>query len=61
MAGANYPGATTLDVNQFALRGRWRVNDQRPPRVSGTGAIQARFQAANVYLVLTSAGTCPGR
>src|SRR5205823_2307004 len=44
---------------QFALRGRWSVGDQSATPASGTGAIQARFQAANVYLVLTSTGNVP--
>jgi thiol-disulfide isomerase/thioredoxin len=55
----NYPGASNLALNQFALRGRWTVGGQSSTPASGTGAIQARFQAANVYLVLTSSGNVP--
>ncbi len=57
----DYPGASKLALNEFALRGRWAVNDESAMPVSGAGAIQARFQAADVYLVLTSAGNIPRR
>jgi cytochrome c biogenesis protein CcdA/thiol-disulfide isomerase/thioredoxin len=56
---ADYPGASNLNLNEFALRGRWTVTGESATPVSGTGAIQARVQAADVYLVLTSAGDVP--
>ena len=55
----HYPGATKLALNQFALKGSWSVNDQSATPQSPGGAIQARVQAANVYLVLTSSGNVP--
>jgi len=56
---AEYPGASNLALNEFALRGRWNVTDESATPVSGTGTIQARVQAANIYLVLTSSGNVP--
>jgi hypothetical protein len=56
---ADYPGASSLHPNEFALRGRWTVTDESATPASGTGAIQARVEAADVYLVLTSAGDVP--
>ena len=58
----SYPGVPAPEVNQFALRGRWNVGSQdgSPSMPAGPGAaIQAGFQAADVYLVLTSAGNRP--
>jgi cytochrome c biogenesis protein CcdA/thiol-disulfide isomerase/thioredoxin len=43
-------------LNQFALRGTWNITSQSATPVSPGAAITVRFQAANVYLVLTSAG-----
>ncbi len=63
MSGVHtYPGVPTPSLNQFALRGRWSVGSQdgspATPAASGA-AIQVGFQAANVYLVLTSSGNTP--
>ena len=63
MSGVHtYPGVPMPQVNQFALRGRWDVGSQdgspSTPVASGAG-IQVGFQAADVYLVLTSAGDLP--
>jgi cytochrome c biogenesis protein CcdA/thiol-disulfide isomerase/thioredoxin len=63
MSGVHtYPGVPTPELNQFALRGRWNVGGQdgspATPVASGA-AIQVGFQAADVYLVLTSAGNLP--
>ncbi|PZS10524.1 MAG: hypothetical protein DLM64_08300 [Solirubrobacterales bacterium] len=52
----DYPGVARPALNQFALRGSWRVDSQSATPASPGAAIQARFQAADVYLVLTSAG-----
>jgi cytochrome c biogenesis protein CcdA/thiol-disulfide isomerase/thioredoxin len=59
----DYPGASSLPLDEFALRGRWTVSDEAatPAAGGGTGAIEARFQAADVYLVLTSSGNVPRR
>ncbi len=51
-----YGGVPYVHPNQFALQGRWSVNSQGATPVSPGATIQAGFQAANVYLVMTSAG-----
>jgi cytochrome c biogenesis protein CcdA/thiol-disulfide isomerase/thioredoxin len=56
---ADYPGASSLAVNEFALKGRWNVNSESATPQGPGAEIQARFQAAGVYLVLTSAGNAP--
>jgi cytochrome c biogenesis protein CcdA/thiol-disulfide isomerase/thioredoxin len=55
----SYPGVATPGLNTFALRGTWRVTSQYATPWSSGAAIQAGFQAANVYLVMTSAGNVP--
>jgi cytochrome c biogenesis protein CcdA/thiol-disulfide isomerase/thioredoxin len=55
----SYEGVTNPQVNEFALRGTWNVGSQAVTPVSSQAAIQARFQAAHVYLVMTSAGNVP--
>jgi len=57
----SYPGVAHPVLNEFALRGTWNVSSQSSTPQSADAAIQARFQAANVYLVLTSAGNVPRR
>jgi cytochrome c biogenesis protein CcdA/thiol-disulfide isomerase/thioredoxin len=52
----NYPGASGLQLNEFALRGIWNVGSQSATAYAPGAEIQAHFQAANVYLVLTSSG-----
>ena len=54
-----YPGVGTPSLNEFALRGTWRVSAESATPVSQGASIQAGFQAARVYLVLTSAGNVP--
>jgi thiol-disulfide isomerase/thioredoxin len=54
-----YGGPESLNLNVFALRGHWRVTNESSTPVGGTGAIECRFQASRVYLVLTSAGNLP--
>ena len=56
-----YPGAVNPPVNEFAFHGTWRVGSQSSAPVSQGAAIEAGFQAAHVYLVLTSAGNVPRR
>ncbi|MBV9536073.1 MAG: redoxin domain-containing protein [Solirubrobacterales bacterium] len=51
-----YPGVIDPALNQFALHGKWRVAAQSATPVSSGALIKARFQAAHVYLVMTSAG-----
>jgi cytochrome c biogenesis protein CcdA/thiol-disulfide isomerase/thioredoxin len=52
-------GRGGLSLNQFALRGTWDVSTHAATPVSPAAAIQVDFQAAHVYLVLTSAGYRP--
>ena len=55
----DYPGASSLSLNQFALKGAWNAS-QESITVEGSGAsISGAVQAAKVYLVLTSAGNVP--
>jgi thiol-disulfide isomerase/thioredoxin len=54
-----YGGVSTPALNQFALRGIWRVDSQSATATAPGAAIDAGFQAAHVYLVLTSTGNVP--
>jgi thiol-disulfide isomerase/thioredoxin len=57
----SYAGVAHLAPNEFALRGTWNVGSQSSTPQSAGAAIEARFQAAKVYLVLTSSGNVPRR
>ncbi|MDQ6775955.1 MAG: cytochrome c biogenesis protein DipZ [Actinomycetota bacterium] len=52
----DYPGITNPQLNQFALKGQWKVTSQSSTPVAANASIEAGFQAANVYLVMTSTG-----
>jgi len=54
-----YAGVIDPHLNEFALHGTWSVNSEAAMPVRPGALIEARFQAANVYLVLTSAGGVP--
>ncbi|MGO9888685.1 MAG: cytochrome c biogenesis protein CcdA [Solirubrobacteraceae bacterium] len=55
----DYQGASSLSLNQFALKGPWNAS-QESITVEGSGAsVSGAVQAAHVYLVLTSAGNVP--
>jgi cytochrome c biogenesis protein CcdA/thiol-disulfide isomerase/thioredoxin len=55
----DYPGASSLSLNQFALKGPWNAS-QESITVDGAGAsVSGAVQAAHAYLVLTSAGNVP--
>jgi cytochrome c biogenesis protein CcdA/thiol-disulfide isomerase/thioredoxin len=54
-----YPGDGSLQLNQAALKGTWQVTSQYATPVAAPGEISLDFQAAKVYLVLTSVGTAP--
>jgi cytochrome c biogenesis protein CcdA/thiol-disulfide isomerase/thioredoxin len=56
-----YPGTAHPQTNEFALEGRWNVGSQSATPLSPGAAIEAGFQAADVYLVMTSAGNAPRR
>ena len=54
-----YPGVLEPIVNEWGLHGTWRATSQSiTPAGPGT-TITGRFQAAHVYLVMTSAGNVP--
>jgi len=57
----SYPGVNNPPLNQFALHGTWRVGSESSTPIASGAAIDAGFQAAHVYLVLTSAGNVPRR
>jgi hypothetical protein len=50
---------TNPQVNEFGLHGTWTVTGESSTPVSSGAYIIGRFQAAHVYLVLTSAGNLP--
>ncbi|MBV9818243.1 MAG: redoxin domain-containing protein [Solirubrobacterales bacterium] len=54
-----YAGVAQPQLNEFALGGTWRVTDQSATPVAAGATITARYQAAHVYLVMTSAGELP--
>jgi cytochrome c biogenesis protein CcdA/thiol-disulfide isomerase/thioredoxin len=54
-----YPGVINPILNEFALHGTWHVTNQSATPVSQGASIMAGFQAAHVYLVMTSAGNTP--
>jgi cytochrome c biogenesis protein CcdA/thiol-disulfide isomerase/thioredoxin len=54
-----YPGVIDPPVNQFGLHGTWTVSRESSTPVSAGAYVIGRFQAAHVYLVLTSAGDRP--
>jgi cytochrome c biogenesis protein CcdA/thiol-disulfide isomerase/thioredoxin len=54
-----YPGVIDPPVNQFGLHGTWTVGSESSAPVSSGAYVIGRFQAARVYLVLTSAGNTP--
>jgi hypothetical protein len=54
-----YGGVPYVHPNEFALGGTWSINSQSATPVSSGATIQAGFEAANVYLVMTAAGNVP--
>jgi thiol-disulfide isomerase/thioredoxin len=55
----DYPLASGLQLNEFALRGRWNETAEYGTAAASGAAIEARFQAAKVFLVLSSAHGVP--
>ncbi len=53
-AGVNHP-----ILNQFGLHGDWNATSQSVTPTTSGDSITGRFQAAHVYLVMTSAGNAP--
>jgi len=56
-----YPGVIDPHLNEFGLHGIWNDGSESVTPVSVGDTITGRFQAAHVYLVLTSAGNVPRR
>jgi len=54
-----YPGNGALALNESALKGTFDLTSQYATPVSSPGEISLDFQAAKVYLVLTSTGSVP--
>jgi cytochrome c biogenesis protein CcdA/thiol-disulfide isomerase/thioredoxin len=55
----SYAGAATLALNEFAFKGTWDVGSESATPGSTGATIGVGFQAAKVYLVMTSAGNAP--
>ncbi len=54
-----YPGVYNPILNEFGLHGYWQATSQSVSPTTAGGSITGRFQAAHVYLVMTSAGNAP--
>jgi cytochrome c biogenesis protein CcdA/thiol-disulfide isomerase/thioredoxin len=55
----SYPGASSVALNEVALKGTWSVGGESITPVSSGASIELGFQAQNVYLVMTSSGNRP--
>ena len=55
----SYSGVSGLQLNEFALKGIWDIKAQSAAPVSNGATVTGGFQAAHVYLVMTSAGNTP--
>jgi cytochrome c biogenesis protein CcdA/thiol-disulfide isomerase/thioredoxin len=51
----DYPGISRLDVDRFALGGRWKVDDESATAVSDA-TLRAHVRGKSVYLVLGGSG-----
>jgi cytochrome c biogenesis protein CcdA/thiol-disulfide isomerase/thioredoxin len=49
-----YPGVLAPILNEFGLHGTWKASSEAVTPVSNGASITGRFQAARVYLVMTS-------
>ncbi len=56
-----YPGVLVPQLNEFGLHGTWTATSQSVTPTSSGATITGRFQAAHVYLVMTSRGNAPRR
>ena len=54
-----YPGVRYPTLNEFGLHGTWSAGSQSITPESGGATITGHFQAAHVYLVMTSQGDRP--
>ncbi len=55
----SYPGVSSIGLNQVALKGTWNAGSESIAAVSSGASIELGFQAAKVYLVMTSANNIP--
>jgi cytochrome c biogenesis protein CcdA/thiol-disulfide isomerase/thioredoxin len=55
----SYPGASNVGLNEVALKGTWNAGSESIAAVSSGASIELGFQAARVYLVMTSANNVP--
>jgi cytochrome c biogenesis protein CcdA/thiol-disulfide isomerase/thioredoxin len=55
----DYPGVANPQLNEFGLAGPWTATSQSITPASASANITGRFQAAHVYLVMTSQGNKP--
>jgi cytochrome c biogenesis protein CcdA/thiol-disulfide isomerase/thioredoxin len=53
------PAPASLQLNEFALQGKWGVDSESSTTVTTGASLEGNFQAANVYLVMTSLGNIP--
>jgi cytochrome c biogenesis protein CcdA/thiol-disulfide isomerase/thioredoxin len=56
-----YRAPAAVNLNEFALVGRWLADLASVTSVTGTGTIEGGIQARDVYLVMTSDGKIPRR
>jgi cytochrome c biogenesis protein CcdA/thiol-disulfide isomerase/thioredoxin len=54
-----YPGVTFPILNEFGLHGTWNATSESVSPAAGGASITGRFQAAHVYLVMTSRDNRP--
>jgi thiol-disulfide isomerase/thioredoxin len=54
-----YQGVANPILNEFGLRGTWKTSSESVTPVAPGASITARFQAAHVYLVMTSNDNTP--
>jgi hypothetical protein len=54
-----YPGVIAPVLNEFGVHGTWNTTQDSVTPVAPGASITGRFQAADVYLVMTSAGGVP--
>jgi cytochrome c biogenesis protein CcdA/thiol-disulfide isomerase/thioredoxin len=54
-----YQGVVNPILNEFGLRGTWKTSSESVTPVAPGASITARFQAAHVYLVMTSNDNTP--
>ena len=55
----SYPGNGSLQLGEASLKGVWKLTAQYATPVTASGEISLDYQAAKVYLVLTSVGGTP--